>query len=196
MAYLASPSAASVNGQVFIVYGKMVSVIAGPGVDRRFDRRLATVAMTGDEAIDTAAIIDAGRGGVDVVLDILPPAASAAQVRPALMAIRPNGRVVLMGGITDDLDIPYAWIMRNNVTILGQWLYPRTAPALMVSMVHAGQVRLDEFTITEFDLNDANDAIDHAAANAGPFTTTVLRPNRDKDPTNSTRLDRHDRSVR
>ena len=37
VAYLASPDAARVSGQVFIVYGKMISVLAGPSVDRRFD---------------------------------------------------------------------------------------------------------------------------------------------------------------
>jgi len=37
VAYLASPDAARVSGQVFIVYGKMISVLAAPAVDRRFD---------------------------------------------------------------------------------------------------------------------------------------------------------------
>jgi 3-oxoacyl-[acyl-carrier protein] reductase len=37
VAYLASPDAARVSGQVFIVYGKMISVLAAPTVDRRFD---------------------------------------------------------------------------------------------------------------------------------------------------------------
>jgi len=33
------------------------------------------------------------------VLDILPAAANAIQVRTAIMAVRPYGRVVLMGGV-------------------------------------------------------------------------------------------------
>jgi alcohol dehydrogenase len=145
---------------------------------QRFDHRLETVAMTGDEGVDTAAIVQAGRGAIDVVLDLLPPSASAAQVRAAIMAVRPNGRVVLMGGVTEQLDIPYGWVMRNNITIHGQWMYPQTAPARMIALIHADQIRLDHFAITEFDLEAVNEAIDHAAAHAGPFTTTVLRPNR------------------
>ena len=39
VAYLASPAAARVSGQVFIVYGKMIAVLAGPSVDQRFDAR-------------------------------------------------------------------------------------------------------------------------------------------------------------
>jgi 3-oxoacyl-[acyl-carrier protein] reductase len=37
VAYLASPESARVSGQVFVVYGKMISVLAAPAVDRRFD---------------------------------------------------------------------------------------------------------------------------------------------------------------
>ena len=145
---------------------------------RRFDDRFRPVAMVGDETADTAAIVAANGGPVDMVLDILPPAASSAQVRAAVRSVRPDGRVELMGGVEDALDLPYTWVMRNNVTIHGQWMYPRSAPARLVAMIRAGQISLDEFAIAEFDLAAANDAVDHAAAHAGPFATTVLRPDR------------------
>jgi NAD(P)-dependent dehydrogenase (short-subunit alcohol dehydrogenase family) len=35
--YLASPEAARVSGQVFVVYGKMITVLTAPQTDRRFD---------------------------------------------------------------------------------------------------------------------------------------------------------------
>jgi NAD(P)-dependent dehydrogenase (short-subunit alcohol dehydrogenase family) len=37
VAYLASPAAAKISGQVFVVYGRMIDVVAGPSVDRHFD---------------------------------------------------------------------------------------------------------------------------------------------------------------
>ena len=37
VAYLASPAAAKVSGQVFVVYGRMIDVLARPTVDRRFE---------------------------------------------------------------------------------------------------------------------------------------------------------------
>jgi 3-oxoacyl-[acyl-carrier protein] reductase len=37
VAYLASPAAGGVNGQVFVVYGGMVALLAAPAVERRFD---------------------------------------------------------------------------------------------------------------------------------------------------------------
>jgi alcohol dehydrogenase len=145
-------------------------------LNRRFDDRFRPVTMTGDEATDTAAILDTNGGPADLVLDILPPAASSAQVRAAVKAVRPDGRVELMGGVRDALNLPYMWVMRNNITIHGQWMYPRSAPARLISMIRAGQISLDGFDITEFNLEAVNDAVAHAAAHAGPFATTVLRP--------------------
>jgi NAD(P)-dependent dehydrogenase (short-subunit alcohol dehydrogenase family) len=37
VAYLASPEAQRISGQVFVVYGKMITVLAAPSDDRRFD---------------------------------------------------------------------------------------------------------------------------------------------------------------
>ena len=37
VAYLASPAAARITGQVFVVYGGMVALIAAPVVEQRFD---------------------------------------------------------------------------------------------------------------------------------------------------------------
>jgi 3-oxoacyl-[acyl-carrier protein] reductase len=37
VAYLASPAAASITGQVFVVYGGMVALLAAPTVEQRFD---------------------------------------------------------------------------------------------------------------------------------------------------------------
>jgi NAD(P)-dependent dehydrogenase (short-subunit alcohol dehydrogenase family) len=38
VAYLASPAAEEINGQVFVVYGGMVALLAPPTVEQRFDR--------------------------------------------------------------------------------------------------------------------------------------------------------------
>ncbi len=42
VAYLASPAAAGINGQVFVVYGGMVALVAAPVVEQRFDAAGAT----------------------------------------------------------------------------------------------------------------------------------------------------------
>jgi alcohol dehydrogenase len=114
------------------------------------------------------------------VLDILPPAASPSWVRAAVMAVRPYGRVVLMGGVGmqggGGLELPYAWIMRNCVTIIGQWLCPREAVSPMAGLIRAGLIRLDHYAVASFDLDHVNAAVAHAADHAGPFEMTVLKP--------------------
>ena len=42
VAYLASPAAAAITGQVFVVYGGMVALVAAPVVEQRFDRSGST----------------------------------------------------------------------------------------------------------------------------------------------------------
>ena len=147
---------------------------------RRFGPRLRTVKMHGQEEADRKRIFEAAPGPIDCVLDLLPPAANTIQVRTALMTVRPYGRAVLMGGVGmlggAGLDLPYPWIMRNGITIHGQWMYPPRATTLMVGLIRAGLVDLNQFQITAFDLDHANEAVAHAAANSGPFKMTVIQP--------------------
>jgi alcohol dehydrogenase len=151
---------------------------------RRFGPRVRTVAMRGEEEDDRKRILQIAPGGIDCVLDILPPAANAIQVRTALMAVRPYGRVVLMGGVGmlggAGLDLPYPWMMRNCITLRGQWMYPPHASLLMVGLIRAGLVSLDQFEVTSFALDDANAAVAHAASNSGPFRMTVIEPPRSR----------------
>jgi alcohol dehydrogenase len=149
-------------------------------VARRFGPRVRTVAMTGHEADDRASILEVAPGPIDCVIDILPPAASPEQVRTALLTVRPNGRISLMGGVGGlgggDLALPYRWLMRNNITIRGQWMCPREAVPRMIGLIKAGLIDLTLVEVTTFALDDVNVAVEHAATNASPFSVTVLQP--------------------
>lgn len=147
---------------------------------RRFGARVRTVTLTGDEDLDRARMKEAAAGPIDCVLDLLPPSVGTRTVRAAVMAVRESGRVVLMGGVGmlggDDLALPYPWIMRNNVTIRGQWMYPREANVRLNAMVRAGLLDLSQFEIATFDLDHANDAVAYAAAHGGGFLETAICP--------------------
>lgn len=149
-------------------------------LSRRFGARVRTVRLTGDPDADRAAMQAASP--IDAVLDLLPPSASAATARAAVMAVRPYGRAVLMGGVGmlggEDLALPYPWIMRNLVTIRGQWMYEPDAVPRIAALVHAGLLDLGHYAVTEFPLDEANAAVAHAAANPQEFRLTVLRPGR------------------
>jgi alcohol dehydrogenase len=146
----------------------------------RFGRRVRTVELSGEEDADRAAMSAAADGPIDMVLDLLPPQAPASAVRAAAMTVREYGRVVLMGGVGmlggDDLALPYPWLMRNSVTVRGQWMYPRTANVGMIQLVGSGLLDLTQERITTFALDEINEAIAHAAAHPGPFDRTILTP--------------------
>jgi alcohol dehydrogenase len=143
---------------------------------RRFGPRVAAVPLTGEEGEDGERMRRAARGPIDKVLDLLPPLPDAAPVRAAAMTVRPHGTVVLMGGLRVGLELPYGHLMRHCITVRGQYMYPRDAPARLVALVRSGLLSLDAFEVTGFALDRANEAVAHAAAWGGPFRVTVLRP--------------------
>ena len=147
---------------------------------RRFGPRLRPVQLSGVEAEDRSRMQQAAPGPIDCVLDILPPAAPATAARAAIMAVRPYGRVALMGGVGmlggAGLDLPYPWIMRNGITLHGQWMYAATAPARLVKLIRGGLLDLGQFAVTPFGLDAANEAVAHAAAHSRPFNLTVICP--------------------
>ena len=147
---------------------------------RRFGPRLRPVKLSGNEDEDRERMRQAAPGPIDCVLDMLPPSVSAIVARTSVMAVRPYGRVVLMGGVGmlggPGLDLPYPWIMRNCITIHGQWMYPPEAVSRMASLIQSGLLDLGQFDITAFTLDQANDAVTYAAANSRPFKLTVIQP--------------------
>ncbi|MBR0931173.1 MULTISPECIES: quinone oxidoreductase family protein [Bradyrhizobium] len=147
---------------------------------RRFGSRVLPVRLTGNEDHDREAMKRAAPSPIDCVLDIMPPSVSPTVVRAAIMTVRPYGRVALMGGVGmaggAGLELPYPWIMRNCISIHGVWMYPPDAASRLIALVRAGLLRLDEYDATAFDLDHANEAVAHAAANGGPFKLTVIRP--------------------
>lgn len=166
--------ALAMGAGVVVATGRNVATLAD--LARRFGERVRPVQLSGDAAVDTARMMAAARGPIDRVLDILPPIPDATPVRAAAMSVRANGSVVLMGGLDVDVALPYRWIMRNNITILGQWMYPRHAVPRFIALVQSGLLPLDYVDITEFPLAGINAAVSHAAMHAGPFRLTVIRP--------------------
>jgi alcohol dehydrogenase len=147
---------------------------------RRFGNRVQTVPLSGDEERDRERMRCAAPAPIDCVIDLLPPSAPTTAVRAALMTVRPYGRVVLMGGVGmlggDGLDLPYPWIMRNDITVRGKWMYPPMAATRMTGLIRSGLLDLGHFDVAAFALDEANEAVAHAAANEGPFRMTVIRP--------------------
>ena len=109
---------------------------------RRFGELLVPVRLTGDAAADTLAMQEAAPGPIDAVQDFLPPSVGAVVARAAIMTLRQGGLAVLMGGVGmlggEDLALPCPWIMRNLITVRGQWMYDTAAIPGLVAWFAAG----------------------------------------------------------
>jgi alcohol dehydrogenase len=81
-----------------------------------------------------------------------------------------------MGGVDAPLDIPYKHVMRNNLVIRGQYMYPRNAPSLLTALIGSGLLSLEPFSVQAFPLEQANQAVEYARDHGGPFQLTVLTP--------------------
>ncbi|GAA3170681.1 hypothetical protein GCM10020001_116440 [Nonomuraea salmonea] len=55
-------------------------------------------------------------------------------------------------------------------------MYRRDAPLRLVALARSGLLDLRQWEVTEFPLDDAVEAVTHAADKAAPFRLTVLRP--------------------
>jgi threonine dehydrogenase-like Zn-dependent dehydrogenase len=108
--------------------------------------------------------------------------------RPSGIVVRPNPSAIRCSFVSQsralcttrargaDLALPYPWMMRNSVTLSGQWMYPRTANAGVIRLIASGALDFAPEQVTRFALDRVNDAIAHAAAHGGPFDRTVLTP--------------------
>ncbi len=132
--------------------------------------------LSGDEAISRKRFMEAAEGPIDCLLDLLGPIHDATPTRRGIMAVRPGGTAVLMGGVQAALDIPYNYVMRNNLVIRGQWMCPRSAPPLLVELISSGLLSLEPFSVHTFPLEQVNQAVQHAHDHGGAFQLTVLKP--------------------
>jgi alcohol dehydrogenase len=132
--------ALAMGARCVVAPGRNVAVLSD--LRRRFGERLVPVRLTGDATADTVAMRSAAPAPIDAVQDFLPPSVDAGVARAAIMTLRQSGRAVLMGGVGmlggEDLALPYPWIMRNLITLRGQWMYDAAAVPGMVGLIRGG----------------------------------------------------------
>jgi alcohol dehydrogenase len=135
--------------------------------------RVVTVAMSGDPDRDRAALRAAAGGGADCALDMVGRADSASGTQAVLGALRREGRLVLMGGVTVPLPLDYALVMRSGLEVVGNFMYPRTAPAILLAMTAAGLLDLEQIPLEVFPFDDLPAAMETAEGRQAPLVVVV-----------------------
>lgn len=107
--------------------------------------------------------------GVDAFIDA---SGAAPAIRSGIAAVRPAGRVVLVGLGADDLEIPVNLLQNRELTLTGVFRYANTWPTA-IALLAAGRVDLDSLVTGRFGLDDVESALTSGRA-AGSLKAVVL----------------------
>ncbi|MEV1319933.1 zinc-binding dehydrogenase [Micromonospora arborensis] len=127
-----------------------------------FGPRVRTHQLTGDRATDVAAI-----GPVDVALDTLGATPTADATMAAYDTLRRHGTLVLIGGVRQNLTIPYGDLMHRRLTLRGSWMSDDETVTTVWNLVRSGLLDLTAVELLTVGLDDPPAALDLAERTTG-----------------------------
>lgn len=118
------------------------------------ERRAFAIEHGASHALDPR--VDSVEGlEVDAFID----ASGVAQaVQSGIKAVRPAGRVILVGLGNDNMEIPVSYLQNKEIWLSGVFRYANTWP-LAIDLVASGKVDLDVLVSGRFPLAEAEDAL-------------------------------------
>jgi threonine dehydrogenase-like Zn-dependent dehydrogenase len=128
------------------------------------DPRVRTVPLT--DRADTAAAITA-EGEVDVVVDALGAVGSPDPTLAGYDALRPGGTMVLVGGVRQDLALPYGDLVHRRLTLRGSWMFTPTTLLRVYRAMLAGALEVEDLDVRTVGLDDPAAALALAAKTGG-----------------------------
>ena len=86
-----------------------------------------------------------------------------------------------MGGIQEDISVPYSEMMRKNIHVQGRFMFERAHAERALKLLEAGHLVLGSgensgIKVQEFKLQDIHRALDAAEQTSGFGEMVVLRP--------------------
>lgn len=141
--------------------------------------RVNIVQTKGNVEDDMAAIMKFGP--VDAYLDISPPWASkSTHIKSCLLALKPYGRVSLMGVPDCEIPIPYVVTVMKSLTIRGQYMYERSDMRALIKLAESGLLKLGkeggQQVVGEFKFEEIEKALEVANENSQAGKIIVLTP--------------------
>ena len=109
-------------------------------------KNLKSAVMIGDVEKDTVTLSHAaGPRGADVFVDFSPPAAGAGGKTPShilagISVLRRGGTCCFLGGISENISIPYWTIAFNNIIIRGRFMYEREHAEQVIKLAESGRL--------------------------------------------------------
>lgn len=140
-----------ITAQVARAYGASEVVVG----DIATQRRDAALRFGATAAIDPATT-DLSSVAVDVFIDA---SGAPAAVNAGIKAVRPGGRVVLVGMGPENMTLPVSTIMNRELELTGVFRYVNTWP-IAIRAVRDGVIDLDGLVTGHFPLADVADALE------------------------------------
>jgi L-iditol 2-dehydrogenase len=137
--------------QLARAYGATEIVVSDPDATRRERARDFGATTTIDPTAESTA--DAG---VDAFIDA---SGAAAAVVDGIRAVRPAGRVVLVGLGAETMELPTQVIQNRELVLTGVFRYANTWP-IAIALVQSGRVDLDAMVTAHFPLEQTAAALD------------------------------------
>ncbi|KAI1366530.1 alcohol dehydrogenase [Xylaria arbuscula] len=137
--------------------------------------RVETVQMVGDVAQELSSLRKFGK--IDAFFDISPSEAqNSTHFKACILSLKHEGRVSLMGGLLEDLPIPYRFVMRYDITIKGKWMYSRADVHALLALVSTGVLNVREIVkvVGTFELEEWEQAFDVAEAQGRKLGQMVI----------------------
>ena len=164
--------AAAMGAARVVAAGRDASTLATIGA--ALGPRGAIAVLTGDATTDAATLRDAAGGGAHAAIDLVGRAEDSSSTLATMRALRRGGRLALMGSMTVPLSVGYGELVINDLTIVGQFMYPKNSLARLIAMAVSGVLDLAVVQIRSFPLAELPAALAHAAGMRG-LQATVLK---------------------
>ncbi|KEF62895.1 uncharacterized protein A1O9_00869 [Exophiala aquamarina CBS 119918] len=179
----ASVELALASGANVVALGRNKAKLEGLKEQLHDHSRLRCVVMTGDVKEDADAIIDAtpSKRGAELFNDW----SSATLMDPpylqaAIRALKSEGRVVLSGAPSGNINAPYAYTMHKNIRIIGKMMCDRRGIQSTIELISSGYFKVGSkagAVTSTFTLDQHDEAFRYAAEKGGWKNYTFMTPN-------------------
>ena len=148
-------------------------------MQKQIGERVQIVKLSGNVEEDAKALQQYGE--VDGYLDLSPPAAGkSTHFLACCLALKGRGKACFMGGVTDNLSLPYGLIMFKSLQLRGRYMYSREAIQKTIKLVEDGFLKLGKAgglsVVGPFGLNEWDEAFTQAEKQTGWGVQVVISP--------------------
>lgn len=132
------------------------------------------VTVSIDEDIHARVLELTGGKGAEVLIDLVPKGARS--TLQCIYSLRNGGRVVLVGGCTEELSLPYRYLMAKEIKLTGTRACASYEYNEMIALISGGFLDLSKLVTHRFPLQEINEALDVLQSRRGDPIWVVVEP--------------------